>query len=193
MNQIKVYFSQCNPPPSGGYKIYYKAVGSLDYSYAGMFFISPAIFYDTVNPPGTCYDGFIQSFCGGVVGNSVAFETCASDSGGGIVPDISFQSVLCRSDGNCNDNSTCGMRFSIATDNAPIGSYITVNQTSGSATISIYDDDPANGILQYVEPNGFGTVTFDLYLRDSGGSVIASQPNVNISHQSYFTFISLCT
>ncbi len=80
MIKIVLYFNTCSPAPSGGYKIYYRVAGSGDpYTSAGTFFTSPAVFYDSVNPLGTCYEGYIVSDCGNdVMGNHIPFETCGS-------------------------------------------------------------------------------------------------------------------
>lgn len=83
MNQIKLYFTLCTPAPSGGYTIYYRMAGSSDeYANAGNFFVSPAIFYDTLNPAGTCYEGFIVSDCNSVIGNQVSWNSCESGESG---------------------------------------------------------------------------------------------------------------
>lgn len=85
MNKIVVYFTECSPAPSGGYKVYWRVQGSSDpYTLGGTFFISPAVFYDTVNPAGTCYEGIIQTDCGNeVVGSAIPWASCESESGGG--------------------------------------------------------------------------------------------------------------
>lgn len=78
MNKIVVNFNTCTPAPSGGYQIKYRVAGSSgEYTNAGYFFTSPAIFYDTLNPAGTCYEGFIRTDCG-VMGNPVNWESCIS-------------------------------------------------------------------------------------------------------------------
>lgn len=81
MNKIVINFTTCSPPPVGGYKIFYRVSGSEDaYILAGTFSTSPAIFYDDVNPAGTCYEGYIVSVCSeDVMGNHIGFETCGSD------------------------------------------------------------------------------------------------------------------
>lgn len=80
MNKITINYELCSPPPSGGYLIYYKVVESGDsYKLAGRFFSTPAVFYDTLNLAGTCYEGYVVSDCGnGVFGNQVPFQTCGS-------------------------------------------------------------------------------------------------------------------
>lgn len=90
MNKIVINYTLCTPPPRNGYKIYYRVSGTADaYALAGTFFSSPAVFYDNVNPAGTCYEGFIVSSCSDdFMGNHIPFETCGSGAGG--------------------DNSSCG-------------------------------------------------------------------------------------
>lgn len=95
MNQIKVYFTPCTPDPTSGYEILYKVVGATNYISAGYFFTSPAIFYDTLNPAGTCYEGFIRSSCAGTLGMHVNWESCVS--------------------GPALDNSSCGTQISVNT------------------------------------------------------------------------------
>lgn len=96
MNRITLYFTPCSPPPPGGYEILYKVVGFTGaHTNAGVFFQSPAVFYDPVNPIGTCYDGLIRSVCGDAFGTPVMWENCGS--------------------GDPPDNSSCGTDISITT------------------------------------------------------------------------------
>ena len=68
MNKITLNFTPCSPAPSRGYNIEYRVAGSIDpMTNAGNFFITPAIFYDAINPEGTLYEGFIQSDCSSIV------------------------------------------------------------------------------------------------------------------------------
>lgn len=80
MIKISVYFTTCSPAPTGGYKIYYRVAGTEDaYTSGGTFFTTPAVFYDRINPAGTCYEGYIVTDCGNdVMGNHIPFETCGS-------------------------------------------------------------------------------------------------------------------
>lgn len=95
MNKISINFTLCSPEPLHGYKIYYRVAGSGDdYKLAGTFFTSPAVFYDNLNPAGTCYEGYMASDCGDLMGNHIAFETCNS-------------TVI--------DNSSCGTTIAINT------------------------------------------------------------------------------
>lgn len=85
MNRIEVNFVPCTPAPAQGYNVQYRVAGSGDaFTNAGNFFTSPAVFYDTVNPAGTCYEGYIVTDCDGIFGNPVNFQTCESESGEAI-------------------------------------------------------------------------------------------------------------
>lgn len=82
MNRIEVNFVPCDPAPARGYNIQFRVAGSgAVYRNAGNFFVSPAVFYDTLNPAGTCYEGYIVTDCSGVFGNPVTWDSCDSDSG----------------------------------------------------------------------------------------------------------------
>lgn len=80
MNKIVVYFNTCTPAPARGYLLEYRVAGSGDaYTNAGHFFTSPAVFYDTINPAGTCYEGLIRTDCtDDVMGNPVLWQSCES-------------------------------------------------------------------------------------------------------------------
>lgn len=82
MNKITLYYQLCTPAPTNGYKIFWRVAGSSDsYTDAGNFFSSPAVFYDSINPEGTCYEGYIVSDCGtNSMGNHIPFKTCESES-----------------------------------------------------------------------------------------------------------------
>lgn len=91
----------------------------------------------------------------------------------------------CRNSGSCNDNATCGVQYLVDSTNYPVGSYLVLANIVGSlATVSLLDSTPASGRIQYTESSGFGTVTFDILLKDSGGTTIASNIGVTISHNS---------
>lgn len=88
MNQITINFNECDPAPENGYNIQWRVLGSGDpYTDAGNFFSSPAVFNDEVNPPGTCYEGIIQSDCspsgesGTVLGEPVGWQSNCIESG----------------------------------------------------------------------------------------------------------------
>lgn len=102
MNKIVIYFNLCSPAPVAGYKVYYRVAGTSDvYTYAGSFFNSPAIFYDTLNPAGTCYEGYIVSDCGNdILGNHILWVSCESGESG---------------ESGGSDQSSCGTTISITT------------------------------------------------------------------------------
>lgn len=77
MNKVTINFDVCDPAPPGGYNVRWWVAGSgAPPTNAGQFFISPAIFYDTVNPAGTNYEGYIKSNCsGGVEGAFIGWDT----------------------------------------------------------------------------------------------------------------------
>jgi hypothetical protein len=75
MNKIEINFTPCEPAPPGGYNVKWWVAGSdAAPKNAGNFFINPAVFYDTLNPTGTEYEGFIKSECGGV-SNQIYWNT----------------------------------------------------------------------------------------------------------------------
>ncbi len=92
--------------------------------------------------------------------------------------------ATCRLQGNCNDNAYCGVKYAINTSRAPIGSYITLTQTGGNASVSLLDGSGAGGYLAYYEDSGSETATFDLRLYNSGGTLIAQQIGAYISHNN---------
>lgn len=72
MNKITLRFNYCTPTPPKGYNIQYRIAGSSDmYVDAGNFFISPAVFYDSINPAGTAYEGIIRSVVPNLVCNQI--------------------------------------------------------------------------------------------------------------------------
>ena len=109
-------------------------------------------------------------------------------------PTIQLGSPICR-ENNCNDNAACSVRYGINTSNAPIGSYITVaiGFPSSTATVTVSDSTPPAGQLLYYEPSGSATpVYFDLQLRDSGGTIIATS-STSLTHSSFWPMLPLCT
>jgi len=93
---------------------------------------------------------------------------------------------------NCNDNAVCAVEYEIDVTNDPVGSYLTVTKNSGTADVSIAQSSPPTGRLYYTEPDGSGTVNFTIFLRDSGGGVLDSI-TLDISHQSFWQFLDICT
>lgn len=108
-----------------------------------------------------------------------------------LTPSIILGGAICRSEGTCNDNGICGVNYTVNTTNAPAGSYIDVSGIFGPASISVTDSDPASGKINYTEPNGIGSTNFTLELKDSGGTVIATQATT-INHQTFWPFLGMC-
>lgn len=87
-NTIRVNFTPCGQEPTNGYRITYRPLCSTEplRTAPGTFTESPAVFTDTLDPPGTQYEGFIQGDCGDQgPGPRVPFQTddasCAAESG----------------------------------------------------------------------------------------------------------------
>lgn len=95
-----------------------------------------------------------------------------------------YSTAFCKSTGNCNDNGLCAVQYQISCQNYALGDYVTVTQTSGYASVTIADSTPATAKLSYSEDSGSEDAYFNLYLRDSGGNIKASQLGVHISHSS---------
>jgi hypothetical protein len=119
-----------------------------------------------------------------------SFEISTDCSGGGQT--ISLGQPLCR-ENNCNDNSVCGVKYTVTVPNANSGDYINVINISGTATVTVtqpiaFGQTPE---IRYVEPNGFGSATFDLQLKDSGNNVVSST-TITMSHQSFWNNLPLC-
>lgn len=66
-NTITIEFQPCQPTPGAGYQVSYRPLGSdEDYRVApANFTASPAVIVDTLDAPGTEYEGFVQGDCGG--------------------------------------------------------------------------------------------------------------------------------
>ena len=76
-NTITVNFSPCIPAPSAGYSVKYRIVGDTEYTVAGPFTESPAVF-EAPGEPGTCYEGALFADCGGgKVGDDLMWAACA--------------------------------------------------------------------------------------------------------------------
>lgn len=88
-NQITIVLEDCEP--IGGYYVFYRPVGNVDpHRFAGIFFTSPIIFTDELDPVNQQYEGYIQSHCGGgIFGDPIPWETEGSPSvpGGGSEPE----------------------------------------------------------------------------------------------------------
>jgi hypothetical protein len=116
-NKITITFNRCVPSPSQGYFVFYREKGSSGVytQVPGQFFISPAVFYDSVLPAGSCYEGYIISACGnGVTGNRIPFDSCG-EIGSAIVEAVTI-----------SDLSTCvgGEPFTTFKINGPAGAIV---------------------------------------------------------------------
>lgn len=88
MNRIEINFVECDPTPPKGYEVFWRVKGSSDpLVSAGIFFTSPVIFFDTTNPDGTDFEGYIESIYSNMVCAQIPWETGvtsgSSTSGGG--------------------------------------------------------------------------------------------------------------
>lgn len=88
MNTITINFIECDAAPENGYIVKWRVRGSGDpYTEEGPFFSTPAIFTDNINPPGTCYEGIMQSDCtpsgtsGSVLGSPIPWESDCESGG----------------------------------------------------------------------------------------------------------------
>lgn len=108
-------------------------------------------------------------------------------------PVINFGTVSCRSLGNCNNNSTCAVKFPITTSDAPAGAYIEMVQTAATLATATLNNDAGAYSITYQESAAVGSsVSFTLYLKDSLGAVLATSEQT-ITHQSYWSMIASCT
>ena len=144
--------------------------------------VPPPVSYNCVS--GVCTDP------GDGTGTYATLVACEAACG---APTISLGSPICR-ENNCNDNAACSVRYGINTTNAPVGSYITrtTGFPSSTANVTVSDSTPPTGEVLYFEPSGSATpVYFDLELRDSGGTIIATS-STSLTHQSFWPMLPLC-
>ena len=83
-NIVNINFIPCDPAPANGYHLTWRVAGSSDpYTDEGFFSSSPAQFTDSLNPDGTCYEGFLESDCGSPAGtgNPIPWSTPCEESG----------------------------------------------------------------------------------------------------------------
>ena len=165
MNKIEINFTPCEPAPPSGYNVKWWVAGSDAVpKNAGNFFMSPAVFYDTLNPAGTQYEGFIKSVCGGV-STPVYWDTasgCGAESGGemvingtivnsahGVFVDID-QSILCdvtfSIDGIVDDGGLHGFGTNVT---------ILAGATHGANTTAV-----PSGVIDCIKPTTAGQTTF---------------------------------
>ena len=106
-----------------------------------------------------------------------------------VSSNIALGSAQCKYH-NCNDNAVCGVDLPISISNPPSGYTVAIaNQFSNGARVSL--STTSKNTLTYTEDGGFGTVSFDLQLKDSSGKVVSiSQQSMN--HGSYWQFLNSC-
>lgn len=104
------------------------------------------------------------------------------------VPSISIDAANCRSQGTCNDNSTCGVHFPVTITGAPSGYYV-------QFSINAYTDATASYLptyVDYTENNALGSVNVTLNLYDTFGGTLLATTTQTLNHQSSFPFLPAC-
>lgn len=146
MNTITINFIECATPPENGYNLKWRVLGSGDpYTDEGNFTSSPAVFTDSINPPGTCYEGILQSDCtpsgesGTILGNAIAWATpCES----GTVTDYTIELTAPCSGIYSNYLISGGMAGDIVTVKAQYSGILIKNTGSfARADLSISSPD----------------------------------------------------
>jgi hypothetical protein len=71
-NRIEINFTPCDPPPNGGYNVYYRVeLTTGPYIFAGNFTTPPITIADTTYPNDTKFEGYIVAVCDGLEGDPV--------------------------------------------------------------------------------------------------------------------------
>ncbi len=118
-----------------------------------------------------------------------------ANANGSCSPVISI-SLKCRISGSCNDNATCGVRYTVYYTNLDASKTYTSTavKLSGTASVTlsgfVQSGSTAIAYLDYLEPNGSSAINFNLNLNVNG--VTVGSQNFNISHSSSFAQISIC-
>lgn len=165
MNTITINFIECDAPPENGYRLKWRILGSGDpYTDEGNVFSSPAIFTDSLNPPGTCYEGVLQSDCspsgesGTILGNAIPWQTpCES----GAVVDYNIELTAPCAGIYSNYLITGGAPGDVVTVKAQYSGLLV--RTSGDFTradlsISSPDgttDDTSSACYEFILPHNF--------------------------------------
>lgn len=118
--------------------------------------------------------------------------TCSGD------PTIISPSLSCRTTGSCNDNASCGVRYTLnfvyldaaKVYTASIEALGGIGPASASLTDFVQSGAIASANLNYLESNGSQSVDFDIVLYQDGAEV--DRLNQSISHNSAFAFIDTC-
>lgn len=103
---------------------------------------------------------------------------------------ISLGTAICRETGACNDNGTCRVRFRVTARDYPAGSYFTIGNKTGTGDV-VVTDIGLPGEIEYRETNNTQSITFDLQLRNSAGTILATS-NETISHDAGWAAIASC-
>lgn len=142
MNKIVINFTECEPTPAGGYNVKWRVAGSSDpYTDEGNFSSSPIIIYDSINPDGTAYEGFVQSDCaesgesGGLTGNPVPWSTLESS---GDYYTCGYFYIIIDNDNNeghsMNEKNTYYTELTVGATTFPINELVGQGENPATAT-----------------------------------------------------------
>lgn len=174
MNKITLSFDTCTPSPPQGYLIVWRVAGSSDsYTNAGNFFASPAVFYDTVNPFGTQYEGFIRSVSGDLDCDEIPWSTMESGSGGS-----SDNVIIINSAGGFQITSVMNIDGFVFEGPLHPG-----EQDTGTHTVN-----GSTGICVDVMFSGVTGAHLSLFINNV---LIQCIPNINISGSNCFNGVSI--
>jgi hypothetical protein len=164
-NKITVNFTPCESAPFLGYAIYYKAVGASEYTFAGNFTSSPAVFYDNLNPSGTVFVGYIvarvteDSKC-----PQISFTTGEHINGGEIINSTPFSGI----------NSIYVSTPSAPDSALPVATVSGFPLASGTSTTGLLPapfTDAFVDVYCYVDPTTGTSIGLYLKVTDSDGNV----------------------
>jgi len=105
------------------------------------------------------------------------------------LPTINLGVANCRTQGNCNTNSLCGVKTPVIVSNAPSGYYVSMTVISSANTSSI---TYFGGNVTFLENNASGTATIKLDLYDTFGGTLLDTTTETITHQPWWASIPLC-
>lgn len=177
MNKIEVFFAPCEQPPSKGYIVKYRVQGSSEmYKYAGNFFMSPAIFYDTLNPAGTLYEGFIQADLGDLDCDKVYWPGESGCAGG----DAKFVTTTFVSGDSLNEKEVANIFGSVG---------VTVRITLDTYTNNNGGKLKVNGDEAYI--NNYWDVVIDQYCSAHLNVEIDGVHNPGTAILGHFTITSV--
>lgn len=162
--QVCVSFNPCEPAPANGYFLYYRIAGSGGaFTAASDYGSSPACF-NTEDPEGTQYEGYIYSDCGGgIVGNNVTWST------GGPATTVSINlATPCAGSSQFSD-------------------YIITGTPGDTITVTVF----YGGIMQRQLPGLFVRANLEITSPCTPGIVFSSCEVDTNNH--FFTLSSTCT